>query len=256
MFAAILPSRPVLTSLTTISPTQFALTFPSTPSFSHIVVFLLPGNLLPPETVAAVYIRFPGSAEFRLLGAIGNEKQSAIFRVGGGNGNGNGGMGGGGGGVLGGESAEDGDVMVDESPTTATTLNGTGTDTGTGTDAILPPGAGAVVPPGDVDLGISIEPTRQILASLQALQSLQSPASQPPSSSSTTLTIHPAPSPISTKPLAQRIIKNAFNFLASFADADQAGCEVVPLRAFREWWAKFERRIEADPGFLERDEEG
>jgi hypothetical protein len=59
--------------------------------------------------------------------------------------------------------------------------------------------------------------------------------------------------PPSTKLLAQRIIKDAFNFLASFAGG-RSGQEVVPLKSFQDWWTKFERRIENDPGFLERDE--
>ncbi|KAK1755969.1 DUF775 domain-containing protein [Echria macrotheca] len=59
----------------------------------------------------------------------------------------------------------------------------------------------------------------------------------------------------STLVLAQRIIKNAFNFLASFSGtAGPNQVEVVPLRAFEEWWKKFEGRIRSDPGFLERDE--
>ena len=56
----------------------------------------------------------------------------------------------------------------------------------------------------------------------------------------------------STLVLAQRIIQNAFNFLASFSG--QAGeVEVVPLRAFEEWWRKFESRLRSDPTFLERE---
>ncbi len=63
---------------------------------------------------------------------------------------------------------------------------------------------------------------------------------------------------MSTKVLARRIVRNAFNFLASFAGttAEQGGVEVVPLKAFQEWWVKFERRVEVDPGFLEREGEG
>ncbi|ORY59471.1 uncharacterized protein BCR38DRAFT_488499 [Pseudomassariella vexata] len=60
--------------------------------------------------------------------------------------------------------------------------------------------------------------------------------------------------PPSTLVLAQRIIKNAFNFLASFSG--QAGqVEVVPLKAFEEWWKKFEGRLRSDPTFLERAQE-
>ncbi len=60
--------------------------------------------------------------------------------------------------------------------------------------------------------------------------------------------------------LAQRIIKNAFNFLASFSGnvpvpgaPGAAGVEVVPLKAFEEWWKKFEGKVRNDPSFLERD---
>lgn len=53
--------------------------------------------------------------------------------------------------------------------------------------------------------------------------------------------------------LAQRIIKNAFNFLASFSGNVEGGIEVVPLKAFEGWWGKFEARVRNDPGFLERD---
>ncbi|KAG5983295.1 hypothetical protein E4U55_000322 [Claviceps digitariae] len=58
---------------------------------------------------------------------------------------------------------------------------------------------------------------------------------------------------LSTSKLAQRIIQNAFNFLASFSGtAGPGGIEVVPLKAFEEWWRKFEARVRADPGFLDR----
>lgn len=56
--------------------------------------------------------------------------------------------------------------------------------------------------------------------------------------------------------LAQRIIQNAFNFLASFSgQAGPGGVEVVPLKAFENWWKKFESRVRSDPSFLERPQE-
>ncbi|KAI0023006.1 hypothetical protein F4780DRAFT_731035 [Xylariomycetidae sp. FL0641] len=59
----------------------------------------------------------------------------------------------------------------------------------------------------------------------------------------------------STQVLAQRIIQNAFNFLASFSgQVGDSGVEVVPLKAFQEWWKKFESRVKSDPSFLERDQ--
>lgn len=60
----------------------------------------------------------------------------------------------------------------------------------------------------------------------------------------------------STVVLAQRIIQNAFNFLASFSGtAGPGGVEVVPLKAFEEWWRKFESKVRADPSFLERQQD-
>ncbi|PHH78546.1 hypothetical protein CDD83_3972 [Cordyceps sp. RAO-2017] len=62
--------------------------------------------------------------------------------------------------------------------------------------------------------------------------------------------VFPTPSTIL---LAQRIIQNAFHFLASFSgSAGPGGIEVVPLRAFENWWRKFESRIRSDPSFLEK----
>jgi hypothetical protein len=80
-FGVIVSGRPVLTDAQVVSPTQVAYQIPSQPSFSHIVVFLLPGTTLPNNTAAAVYAQLPGSTEFKLLGAIANEKPSAIFKV-------------------------------------------------------------------------------------------------------------------------------------------------------------------------------
>jgi hypothetical protein len=72
---------------------------------------------------------------------------------------------------------------------------------------------------------------------------------QPPSPNA------PAKRTPDTRVLAQRIIKNAFNFLASFAGNTANGIEVVPLKSFQDWWAKFERKVQNDPGFLEREED-
>lgn len=157
---------------------------------------MLPGNALPADTAAAVYMQLPGESQFKLLGAIGNEKQSAIFKV-----------------NLG--ASDDRNAMMDAT-------NGQ-------------------VAGGDISLGISIEPATSIQAQLASLQN-ESPTSM-------TLVRRPP----STTVLAQRIIKNAFNFLASFSGS-AGGQEVVPLKSFQDWWTKFERRVQNDPGFLERDD--
>ena len=115
---------------------------------------------------------------------------------------------------------------------------------------------------GDVTVGLSIEPAANITAQMQqAVKAATSAAAASQPSSALVLSTNRAPSksPLTTKILAQRIIRNAFNFLASFAGSAPAaaavgGQEVVPLKSFQDWWAKFERRVENDPGFLERDD--
>ncbi|KAI4864797.1 hypothetical protein F4820DRAFT_325149 [Hypoxylon rubiginosum] len=63
-------------------------------------------------------------------------------------------------------------------------------------------------------------------------------------------------SQMSTQVLAQRIIQNAFNFLAGFSGTVGAGgVEVVPLKAFQDWWRKFENKVRNDPTFLEREQD-
>ncbi|KAB5576518.1 hypothetical protein GE09DRAFT_624557 [Coniochaeta sp. 2T2.1] len=109
-----------------------------------------------------------------------------------------------------------------------------------------------------VVIGVSLEPAESVAQ--RVLEKTQSAASSGGSGSGTGTgsgALVPARQQQQQQPstlvLAQRIIKNAFNFLASFSG--QAGqVEVVPLKAFEEWWRKFESRVRSDPGFLERDD--
>ncbi|KAI9772522.1 MAG: hypothetical protein M1840_000727 [Geoglossum simile] len=213
MFGAICAGRAVQTNLTTYSATQFAFTIPTQPTFHHIVIFVLPDSVLPPDTAAAVYIQLPNESGFSLLGAVSNDKPSAIFRINN---------------PVAATLSQDEDAMVDEPAPTPTSPTGTG----------------------DIILGISIEPAVGVSQQLALLKGarIQSP-------------VEPAPSLVlatrspSTKLLAQRIIRNAFNFLASFTGGS-GGNEMIPLRSFQDWWVKFEKKIELDPGFLERDDDG
>ena len=210
MFGVIVSGRPVLTDAQPVSNTQFAYQIPSVPAFSHIVVFLLPGTTLPDGTAAAVYAQLPNTTEFKLLGAIANEKPSAIFKV-------NNKAGGPAGGGVGDE-----DVMVDG----AAALNG-----------------GAVPP---LALGISVEPAVQVAANLE--QKKAQDAANPTAGNEMVLR---GQNPVTTKVLAQRIIKNCYDFLTSWGTGD-----TVPLKAFQAWWTKFENKIERDPSFLERSDGG
>ncbi|KAH6660680.1 hypothetical protein BKA67DRAFT_653843 [Truncatella angustata] len=202
LFGLLPAGQPLITVPSSIpSPTSFLYAIPSTtPSnpkpFSHLAIFLLPGVTLPPDTAAAIYLitnpqalASGGQLNTRFLGGVGPGKESAVFKLGGGQE-----------GVLIGVSVESaGSVAQSIEQQQAAKSIGTNDSTG------------ELVKAGGVGGG------------------------QP-----------------STLVLAQRIIQNAFNFLASFSG--QAGnTEVVPLKAFEEWWKKFESRVRSDPSFLERD---
>ncbi|KAF2873335.1 hypothetical protein BDV95DRAFT_489915 [Massariosphaeria phaeospora] len=211
MFGVIVSGRPVLTEPQAISGTQFAFSIPSIPSFSHIVVFLLPGTTLPDGTAAAVYAQLPGAAEVRLLGAIANEKPSAIFKI-------NNKAGGPAGGGLG-----DNDAMADDAA-----LNG-----------------GVPV----LALGIAVEPAAQVAVNLEQKKA-QDAAAAGAQGAGSEMVVR-GQNAVTTKVLAQRIIKNCYDFLTSWGSGD-----TVPLNAFQAWWTKFENKIERDPGFLERSDGG
>lgn len=210
MFGLIISGRPVDAAPETITDTQYAFRIPPEPHFSHIVVFILPGTQLPPDTAATVYVQIPPSTDFKLLGGIGPGKESAIFKVSG---------------IKAGNAGTDVDAMTDNDPSTA--------------PAGQPAG-------GDIAVGLSIEPAAQVEQQLLSLKSNQPGQQGPPTA---LVRAHSGTGGrVSTKVLAQRIIGNAFNFLASF------GSDTVPLKAFQDWWIKFENKVERDPSFLEREQ--
>ncbi|KAH8879453.1 hypothetical protein GQ53DRAFT_789300 [Thozetella sp. PMI_491] len=99
----------------------------------------------------------------------------------------------------------------------------------------------------NVALGVSVEPADSVAQRIGELEAAKAGAG------ALTAGAQSRTGQPSTLVLAQRIIKNAFNFLSSFSG--QAGqVEVVPLKAFEEWWRKFESKVRSDPGFLERDD--
>lgn len=200
LFGLLPAGQPLITAPSSIpSTTSFLYAIPSTtPSnpkpFSHLAIFLLPGVSLPPDTAAAIYLitnpealAAGGQPNTRFLGGVGPGKESAVFRLGGGQE-----------GVIIGVSVEEASSVaqrIEEQQASRSTTN-------SATEGVL------------VKAGQGQQP--------------------------------------STLVLAQRIIQNAFNFLASFS-GQAGGTEVVPLKAFEEWWKKFESRVRNDPSFLERE---
>lgn len=222
-FFGVVPTGSPLITVPSAAPAQNSLVYNLPPTkFNHLTVFMLPNVALPPNTAAAVYIASAptnGQApDFKFLGGIGPGKESAVYKV----------SGGGGGGGMG-NNAQMPEVDMDAP------------DHGVASSLIL---------------GISIEDAATVTQKMAALTSTTTSAA---GASSAMVKATPA-TQNQALILAQRIIKNAFNFLASFSGnvpvpgaPGAAGVEVVPLKAFEEWWKKFENKVRNDPSFLERD---
>lgn len=110
----------------------------------------------------------------------------------------------------------------------------------------LAPGEDGVV------IGVSVEEAAGVARRIEEQQAARAAAGGAGAAAQQQQQVVVAGQQPSTLVLAQRIIKNAFNFLSSFS-GQAGGTEVVPLKAFEEWWKKFESRVRSDPSFLERD---
>ncbi|KAF7872663.1 uncharacterized protein EAF02_008734 [Botrytis sinoallii] len=212
-----------------LPPPQHPLPLPSPPAPTNTFASSSsPESPSPPSTAAAVYISLPPSPTgastdppFKFLGGIGPGKESAIFKI-------------------------NRDISSSQAPNNAPEVD---MDAESSTPQMQ----------GEITIGISLESAESVSAQMAQLSSSHSSAGASSSNPGTSLVLsRPQPTNTDTLVLAQRIIKNAFNFLASFSgnimDAGNGkGVEVVPLKAFEEWWKKFEARVRNDPGFLEKD---
>ena len=230
------------TNIQTISPTSCTFLLPSSPAFHHLVIFLLPDTNLPPDTGAAVYIRFPASptstsssssSPFTYLGYISSRKPSAIFKI------------------------------NRPTTTTTTTTRAPAPDEDSMTDTPIDP-SNLTEP---ITLGISLEALPSLLS-----RPTTTAAANPSNAVTSSAALVPLKATLSqdsfdaatTVDLARRIIEDAFHYLASFSlmpeDVGRGAAlgkgEVVPLRAFRDWWTRFEARVRGDPGFLARAQGG
>jgi protein Hikeshi len=198
-FGLLISGQPLATEPQEVpNPTSFVytVTAPAGKPHANLVVFLLPGIVIPPAMAAAVYLIRPGG-EPRFIGGIGQGKESAIYRL--------------------------------------------ATSTGT------PDAEGRV----SFTVGISIED------GVSVQQRLEQSAGSTELSGAAGTSKQKQPD---TLKLANKIISNAFNFLSSFSGQvasgqSGSGVEVVPLKAFEDWWRKFENKIKLDPGFLD-DKDG
>ncbi|PSK59447.1 hypothetical protein B9Z65_3771 [Elsinoe australis] len=215
MFILAVPPRPLLPA-ETLSQTQYLFRFPSQPPFSTITLALNPGTTIPPDLAAAIYYSLPSSPDsFRFLGYLGQGRDSGTYRI----------------------------ISAEVNPSTALAPDSEG-------DMLLDDSAAPSSNGGEVRIGISIEPAGQVAEQVARFKAEQ--AARGGAGAGAMVKANGGAGgvgKVETKVLAQRIIGNAFNFLSSF------GSEQIPLKAFQEWWKKFEGKVERDPSFLEREQD-
>ncbi|KAH8112416.1 DUF775-domain-containing protein [Phellopilus nigrolimitatus] len=80
MFGCVVAGRLIQTNLQQIDDTHAVFELPSASTINHICVFLLGTVPFPDGFGATVHFHWPGKG-FQLLGALSNDKPSAIFRL-------------------------------------------------------------------------------------------------------------------------------------------------------------------------------
>ena len=137
--------------------------------------------------------------------------------------------------------------LSNDKPSAIFRLRGTYIPQSAGAHAMFS-GAGAAGMPGAADvtaqLGLSIEPLENIARETAGLQGALAP---PAENKAATATL-----------MAERVVKNLFNYLSSFVDGNPAalGAEVmVPMGMIAKWYETFMVKVRNQgTGFLERQE--
>lgn len=241
MFASTLGGRP-LTMAQQVDTSKFALRYDglSVKTTYHLSLFILPDVQFDPGFTALIYYQYQvygpsnqassnppllASTDFKLLGSLNSQKQSAIFKINPGD--------------LGYKTAnlqvtQEGDMDMDVDTGTAGTTN---------------------QPTASIILGISVEPTQ---SANQIIQQQQQPLAGNGkslvvgkinnSSSQAALQVSKDLTQSQVLEFSNKIIANAYNFLSSFAD----GNNKVSMDKFNDWWNKFKSRMANDPGYLKR----
>ncbi|KAJ1886949.1 hypothetical protein LPJ66_009373, partial [Kickxella alabastrina] len=80
MFGSIVPGRLVQTNLQQVDVNKYVFELPNAHDINHIVVFLLGTIPFEPGYAATVHLLWPNKS-WQMLGALSNDKPSAIFRL-------------------------------------------------------------------------------------------------------------------------------------------------------------------------------
>ncbi|VEU23517.1 DEKNAAC104480 [Brettanomyces naardenensis] len=206
----------------------------------HLSIFMLPNVAFDPYYTALIYYQFQVnsageggnplfSTEFKLLGGLSTQKQSAIFKI-----------------NPGSFGADNGKVLQQTQ-----TMSEGDIDMGSEMEDVNQQQRTA-----SIILGISVEPNSTAIPILEQQRNLATNSqSLVPSRANT-----PAPGAsdalAASKDLTQsqvlefsnKIIGNAYNFLSSFANSSG----MVSMSKFNDWWNKFKSRMASDPAYLRK----
>ncbi|ODV98352.1 hypothetical protein PACTADRAFT_48130 [Pachysolen tannophilus NRRL Y-2460] len=218
MFGAICSGQPVQLA-TEVDNLKYTIEFKELPSsISFITIFMLPNIQFDLNYTALIYFKAGPDPEFKLLGGLGIEKQSAIYRINQKPVNRNDGL-----------SSSSNNNMVDD-------IDMDTDNTGATQEVII---------------GISIETNQAAEFILQQsklnnnnnnavnkTKLLTSYANNSVNANSNTI--------LQNQQLANKIIENCYNYLSSFDD----GTGKVPIAKFNEWWKKFMIKLKNNPKLL------
>ncbi|KAJ2491526.1 hypothetical protein IWW37_002198 [Coemansia sp. RSA 2050] len=196
MFGCIVAGRLVQTNLQQVDVNKYVFELPDAYNINHIVVFLLGTVPFEPGYAATVHLLWPNKS-WQMLGALSNDKPSAIFRL----------------------------------------------------KATITPEEAASMPGVNAELGISIEPIEAVEQQLQQMR-------QQPGGSSNAMVVaqkQQSPSAQGALQFAERTLQSLFDYAMSFAtrpDASMgafgsgAAVQVLPVKAFEDWYSGFLRKIQ------------
>ncbi|KAJ3361493.1 hypothetical protein GGF32_007251 [Allomyces javanicus] len=232
-FGAIVAGRPVQTDFQPVDATKFALAVANADKANHLVVFVF-GDPFPAGYAATVHINLPDRG-WQLLGALSNDKPSAMFRLAG---------------LRPATRSSDGDDMM--------------------MDASNDGNAPAAGPP--AMLGISIEPVDVVQAQLAALPQSQRTATAStghgtPASGTAGLQLslnvlqnlyHYVTSfATSSLPMGAHVAGGGNPAAGAFGGGMVGSAAVtnaswIPVKAFEDWWSAVNRKVKMNPQYFER----
>ncbi|KAJ2877411.1 hypothetical protein FB639_003769 [Coemansia asiatica] len=202
MFGCIVAGRLVQTNLQQVDANKYVFELPDAHNINHIVVFLLGTIPFEPGFGATVHLLWPNKS-WQMLGALSNEKPSAIFRLKS---------------VVG----QDGQSMPNVS----------------------------------AELGISIEPLQSVEQQIQQMREQQQQSSIATSSSALVPASSGSLSLQTAKLFAERTMQSLYEYAMSYAKSPDATMgllgsgaqvEVLPVKAFDDWFQIFLRKVQRDP---------